>query len=69
MKPWSNVRFLRPIFVIYKRPETPSFCIVAHVLALAFDNDASLSFVVQNLEDIWVTEIDDYRYGTPLEWK
>ena len=57
------------IYVFYERPETPSFCIVFYILALAFDDDAFLSPFIREPKDVWATNVPDHRCGTPLEWK
>jgi hypothetical protein len=54
---------------MYERPEPPSFCIVSHILALAFDDDAFLSPFIQEPEDIWNVDIVSHRSGIPLEWQ
>jgi hypothetical protein len=57
------------IYVFYEQPETPSFCVVSHIPALAFDDDAFLSLFIREPEDVWATNTPDHRCGTPLEWK
>lgn len=55
-------------FVFYERPDTPSFCVVSHVLGLAFADQAFASPWIWKPEDIWATDIPSFRAGIPLEW-
>ncbi|MCJ1478742.1 hypothetical protein MMC13_007426 [Lambiella insularis] len=68
MKGYRN-RGAPPTFVFYERPETPSFCVVSHILGLAFDDDAFLSPFITSPEDIWRIDVPSHRQGTPIEWK
>lgn len=47
----------------------PSFCVLSHILGLAFDDDAFLSPFIKDTEDIWQVNVLSHQQGTPIEWK
>jgi hypothetical protein len=65
----ASADYPRPTFVFYERPKHPSFCVVSHVLGLAFDDDAFLSAHIKHPKDIWKCQIPAGRKALPLEWK
>lgn len=55
--------------MFYEQPQIPAFCVVSHILALAFDDNAFLSPFIKKPEDIWKIDIAEHRKGIPIEFK
>lgn len=47
----------------------PAFCVVSHILALAFNDNAFLSPFIKDPADIWNIDIAEHRMGIPIEFK
>lgn len=61
----------RPKFVFHERDDNLALCPIAHVLALAFADNAFRSDWLRDPEDLYLFGIDSTRQlrGIPLEWK